>query len=188
MKTDIFAQKSREMSSNKRRRNNDENVVSDTSIADFLDLNPILYKKIQLGAYLNEITKQGVNVINVDWSSPLTVCTSIMDSIMSIINKFFIDAKPHDSNGRPDKYDFHSNSKSSSYYKNIHGDNNFFEIEFWLDNEYINEQNIFDVACPYFKTYLNTVSTELNKGLPFSLKIDIVETTEYCFNITIVGF
>lgn len=87
---------------NQKKRRYCEDVVSDTSIVNFLDRNPILYKQIQLGSYLDDLTEQGKIIFNIDNTGPSTLCISIMTGIKELILKFFPDLKFEDEYGKID--------------------------------------------------------------------------------------
>lgn len=157
------------------------------NILDYLDSNPVIYKKIQLGSYLQKLTRTETIPFDVDISNPLIFCVSVMEGIRSIIRRFYPDIKFCDSNGEIDKYDFDDEVTLCSEYENSEHVHKFCRLLFWIKKEDQGENtDFFTIVDKSFMKYFNILSSILSSF--YDISIFVSEENDFSICIMIENY
>lgn len=151
-----------------KRRRNDEGLVDDREISDYLDDHPNLYKIIQLGAVIKKSPDVEINC----FGGINGLVTSIFDSIKNIILRLFPDIKFHNGNGKSG-FDF-GEIDGKTYYT-------IWMLKPDLEDEEL--YNLFKIINDDMSVYLRDLSEYVLKITGFPVEITMSESDENSFSI-----
>ena len=169
-----------------KRRRFDEQVVTDTDISDFLDTKPVLYKHIQLSCFLEKLPE----ITEIDNSSPERLCTSVLDNIKKIINRFFPKVELKGDTGNYNIVT--SNDNLSFISKNIYFERyntkkfiavNFLVYDFDADDD--DFSRFFQIPGESFDKYFDFLSKKISEQYSLNMRIFIDERMDYAITATI---
>lgn len=179
---------------NKRRRN-DENVVTDQETADFLDRHEKLYGDIQLSCYLEKLPNliTDLKSLNLDTTSPRSLCLSLLNHIKSIVFKFrrdIIFTNEYGVEGQEilDSYSGTYNY-NREYYKEKYGSANFVNIYTWImiiGDDDDDSSKFFDISRESFDKYFSYLNNIISTTYGINFKVYIDADSDYAITFVII--
>ena len=170
--------------------NSDNSIVTEKSILEYIKDNASIYKKVQLGAYLNELTITHTNTLKINMTSPKNVCTSIMSWIVEMVNLVYQDTKCGNVDEKKPCYLQYNNNSPNLGLESFqrYGDSNFTYIVFWLENRSVDLDNILDETREYFNRHFAFICSELNKDVEYKIEISLESKHNNGFVVSISNY
>lgn len=170
--------------------NFEEPIVTEKAILEYIKDNTSIYKKIQLGAYLHELTVTHTNTLKINMTSPKNVCASIMSWIVEMVNLVYQDTKCGNVDDQKNCYLLYNNNSPNLGIDSIekYGGTNFTYIVFWLENSSLDLDDVLDETREYFNRHFAFVCSELNKDVGYKIEISLESKYNNGFVVSISNY